>query len=331
MTDITDMTYVKDITHMTDVDVELIVAVDKNYGIGYKNQLPWKNKEELNLFRLKTMYSTLIMGRKTFDTLPEILSRQIICLSNNNNSYKDILFNSNNQHAKIVSTLEEAVKMSDKPKIFITGGRSIYKLALERPNFISKVHLSIIKDEYICDTHFDVKLLDDFIITEQVAYVTFDHYVLERNNNNGEREYLNLLENILRDGRRVKGRNGYTLSTFTNHMFFNLREGFPLITTKKMFLKGIVEELLFFLRGDTDSKILEEKGINIWKGNTSKEFIDSKGLPYAEGIMGPLYGWQFRNFNSKYKLNNEGRPVVAEEGIDQLANVIKLIKEDPTS
>src|ERR1019366_3796465 len=90
----------------------------------------------------------------------------------------------------------------------------------------------------------------------------------------------------------------------------------PMLTTKKMYLKRVVEELLFFLRGETDTKLLEAKGVNIWKGNTSREFLDKKGLGYlSEGSMGPMYGYLWRNFN----------------GIDQLKNALSLIKKDPYS
>ena len=91
-----------------------------------------------------------------------------------------------------------------------------------------------------------------------------------------------------------------------------------------MFWKGIVEELLFFIRGETNSKLLEEKGINIWKGNTSKEFLDSLGLPYNEGEMGPMYGYQWRNFNKPYGDDNG-------KGVDQLKLLISEIKNNPTS
>jgi dihydrofolate reductase/thymidylate synthase len=122
-------------------------------------------------------------------------------------------------------------------------------------------------------------------------------------------------------------------------MKFDLRNGFPLLTTKKMFLRGIIEEFLFFLRGDTDSTILSEKGIRIWEKNTSDEFISSLGLPYAKGVMGPMYGYQWRFYNAEYTLAN-GRPTnkqginkegINKEGIDQLADVVHLIKNDPTS
>jgi thymidylate synthase/dihydrofolate reductase len=308
---------------------ELIVAVDMNYGTGNKNQLPWgRNKEELNLFRKKTLGSTLIFGRKTFENLPYLDSRQVICIS----KFELLLKNFKNKEAIVAFNLEEAIASSTNEKVFIAGGTELYKFVMEKPNYINKIHMSIIKDRYECDTFFDVNWLKDFVIVEHIHYVTFDHYILQRKNNcKGERQYLELLDHILTKGNLAEGRNGFTYSTFVNHMSFDLREGFPLLTTKKMFLKGIIEELLFFLRGDTDTKILEEKGINIWKGNTTKEFIMSRGLPYSEGVIGPMYGRQYRNYNASYILDKQYKPVKSTEGIDQLANVINLIKTDPKS
>jgi thymidylate synthase len=96
-----------------------------------------------------------------------------------------------------------------------------------------------------------------------------------------------------------------------------------------MFLRGIVEELLFFIRGETDSKILENKNVNIWKGNTDRKFLDSVGMEdRKEGIMGPLYGYQWRHFNADYDENNT---TPLDKGIDQLQNVIDTIKRDPSS
>jgi dihydrofolate reductase/thymidylate synthase len=311
---------------------ELIVAVDRNYGIGYKNELPWgKNKEELKLFREKTLGSTLIFGRKTFENLPKLDSREIICITKKK-YFVDEIWRRDLIKATVVSNLENAQIFIKNKKAFIAGGREIYKLALEKPNYINRIHMSIIKGTYECDTFFDVDLIKDFVIVEHIPYVTFDHYVLERNSVcKGERQYLDLIDHILSKGNLAEGRNGFTYSIFVNHMSFDLREGFPLLTTKKMFSRGIIEELLFFLRGDTDSKILEEKGINIWKDNTSKEFIESRGLHYAEGVMGPMYGRQFRNFNGSYVLNQQRKPVKSKEGVDQLANVVDLIKNDPKS
>jgi len=120
--------------------------------------------------------------------------------------------------------------------------------------------------------------------------------------NNNEYGYLKLLNFRLNNGIRKDTRNGYTLSYFGSLLRFNVNNGnrFPLLTTKKVFFRGIVEELLWFLRGSTNSKELENKGINIWKGNSTREYLDSIGLyNYPEGYLGPIYGYQWRSFNGK--------------------------------
>ena len=94
-----------------------------------------------------------------------------------------------------------------------------------------------------------------------------------------------------------------------------------------MFLRGIIEELLFFIKGDTNSKKLSEKKVRIWDLNTTREFLDKRNLKhYKEGDMGPMYGWQWRHFGEKYNgMDNDYK------GYDQLKEVIRLIKEDPMS
>lgn len=117
-----------------------------------------------------------------------------------------------------------------------------------------------------------------------------------------ENGYLNLLKLVLNNGTKKQNRNGFTISYFGSILKFNINNGlsFPLLTTKKVFIRGIIEELLWFLRGSTNSKELEEKGINIWKGNSTREYLDSVGLfNYPEGELGPIYGYQWRKFNGK--------------------------------
>ena len=131
-------------------------------------------------------------------------------------------------------------------------------------------------------------------------YLIINYMIMEENNN--ENGYLKLLKFILDNGIRKDTRNGYTLSYFGSLLRFNLNNGnsFPLLTTKKVFFRGIVEELLWFLRGSVNSKELEDKGINIWKGNSTREYLDSIGLyNYPEGYLGPIYGYQWRSFNGK--------------------------------
>jgi thymidylate synthase len=113
-------------------------------------------------------------------------------------------------------------------------------------------------------------------------------------------------------------------------MRFNLENNsFPLLTTKKMFMKGVVEELLWFLRGDTNSKNLENKGVSIWKGNSSREALDNLGFTNREdGDCGPIYGFNFRHYGAEYKDCDTN---YTNCGYDQVKEVLRLLKEEPTS
>lgn len=118
--------------------------------------------------------------------------------------------------------------------------------------------------------------------------------------NNDEINYLEFLNLVKNTGIKKNTRNGITYSHFAHLLKFDISDKFPLLTTKKMFFKGIVEELLWFLRGSVNSKELESKGVNIWKGNSSREFLDANGFfNYNEGYLGPIYGYQWRSFNGK--------------------------------
>lgn len=150
--------------------------------------------------------------------------------------------------------------------------------------------------------------------------------------NQEENQYLNLLKNVLENGSKKEDRTGVgTISIFGSQMRFSLKDNtLPLLTTKKMFMKGIVEELLFFIRGETDTNKLEEKGVNIWKGNTSREFLDKRGLGYLpKGSLGKGYGYQWRNFGGKEMPFNYKS--YFKDGVDQLSNAFNLIKNDPNS
>ena len=137
------------------------------------------------------------------------------------------------------------------------------------------------------------------------------------------------MRKILRDG-NVKGdRTGVgTVSLFGAQMRFSLRNNeFPLLTTKRVFWRGVVEELLWLIRGCTDSKQLAAKKVYIWDDNGSREFLDKLGFTARElGDLGPTYGWQWRHFGAKYidcNTNYQG------QGVDQLAQIIQTIKTNP--
>ncbi|KAL5055476.1 hypothetical protein RYX36_036158 [Vicia faba] len=143
-----------------------------------------------------------------------------------------------------------------------------------------------------------------------------------------EYKYLKLVEEIISEGTTKDDRTGTgTLSIFGSKMRFNLRKSFPLLTTKKLFWRGVVEELLWFISGSTNAKVLQEKGIHIWDGNASREYLDSIGLKEREeGDLGPVYGFQWRHFGAKYTNMHED---YSGQGFDQLLDVINKIKHNP--
>ena len=124
------------------------------------------------------------------------------------------------------------------------------------------------------------------------------------------RQYLDLLEHVLTRGRPKNDRTGIgTLSVFGWQMRFDLADGFPLVTTKKLHLKSILHELLWFLRGETNVASLKETGVSIWD-----EWAD------ARGELGPIYGYQWRSW-----------PAPDGRHIDQIAEVVRNIRENPDS
>lgn len=120
--------------------------------------------------------------------------------------------------------------------------------------------------------------------------------------NAADTQYLSILQKLMSIGELREGRNGRTFSLFGEQMRFNLAEGFPLLTTKKVHFKSIVVELLWFLRGDTNVRWLHEHGVTIWD-----EWAD------ADGELGPVYGKQWRDFF----------------GVDQIAGLIESLRSDP--
>lgn len=146
-----------------------------------------------------------------------------------------------------------------------------------------------------------------------------------------ETQYLALVKEIIQYGERRDDRTGTgTLSLFGRTMRFSLRGGvIPLLTTKRVFWRGIVHELFWFIRGQTDANILAREGVRIWEGNTSREFLDKRGLQhYREGDAGCVYGFQFRHYGAEYV---DCRTDYTGKGVDQLAEVIRQIKTDPFS
>ena len=303
----------------------IILACDLGGGIGYNNNLPWDFALDKKYFKtLTTNFFTnkkniLIMGRNTYRIFD---NRESYVIST---TLKDI----NNIYDSFSKAYDDAIL--NEGDIWIIGGSRLYECAIKH-FACDKVYLTLVNGIFKCDTYFNINKYQvewtSNISQNEINRIDNKNYELIFKIGtvipNVETQYLNTLYDVLYNGNERVTRNGITLSKFNKTLSFDLQKGFPLLTTKKMFWKGIVEELLFFIRGDTDTKLLSNKGVKIWEPNTSKDFLNKMNLDYEEGLMGPMYGYQWRFFNKNY-LNNDNN------FIDQLKKVIDEIKNDPMS
>jgi dihydrofolate reductase/thymidylate synthase len=327
----------------------IIVAVDKNRGIAKNGQLPWPhNKTDMRHFSRTTKgenlpedkFNAVIMGRKTWESIDAkyrplegrlnvILSRTMDITGENTITCRD--FN---------SALELLATQPYLHDIYVIGGQEIYEIAMQDPRCKSVI-ITMFPEEYECDRHFP-EPPKWFTHDHTDAYddITINYYVSLLDMYSSEYQYLNALGHIVEYGAPINDRTGVgTIACFSAHMQFpievltpdNTPQAFiqyrvPIMTTKTLFHRGVFEELLFFLRGETNVKPLQEKGVKIWDGNTSREFLDKKGLnEYEVGETGPFYGFQWNNFGGDYN-NLKENP-----GVNQLEYCINLLKNDPYS
>ena len=313
--------------------------------------------------------NVLIIGKLTWKALPanyRALKNRITIIVSKTMTLEELKQdNTTGEEVYLSKTFLDAVHLYNDHYIFICGGSQIYREAIEHID-MDYYYLTEIDDDYGCDNFFPYddllpNLTDQEIdgskvqmaeLMDQKTFFVKDHVLNKKVNiivkkyrnlarclnsvpenimtvNPEENQYLNLLNEILQKGHFRSTRNSNTWSLFGRNLEFDLRKGFPLLTTKKVFFRGVFEELLFFLRGDTNSNHLSEKGVKIWEGNTSRDFLDKVGLGhYKVGDTGPMYGFQLKYFNTKY----EGADTdYTGRGIDQLQYVLDLLKNDPYS
>ena len=336
----------------------IVAYCKKNNGIGNNNKIPWFLKNDLKNFQQITSKTfkpytknMVVMGRKTWNSIPNkhkpLKNRLNVVLTRNKDvrlkheieSYKDTIVKYDFSEILEVSKLNKDFNISN---IFIIGGESLYKMALESDS-ISKIYVTEVYEDFDCDTFFPqidkekykLSYISNFY-SENNIYYRYLEYVNKNNEsleswvNKEEQQYLDTLHNIITNGIETEDRTGVgTYSLFGERFVYNLEDTFPALTTKKIFLRGVFEELMLYLSGKTDNAILNEKDIKIWNGNTSREFLDNRGLNhYPEGDMGETYGFNFRHYGEFYgtcKQDYKGG------GFDQLEYVLYLIKNDPNS
>jgi thymidylate synthase len=241
-------------------------------------------------------------------------------------------------------------------RVFVIGGESLFRHILNTP-YAWRVFATEVGGEYAYDCAFPKELAigspqcsppQSKISHTEMAYqgnvtttayqylfwptpVRLSHLRHVHRETHPEDVYLDLVHRVLQSGIPCEDRTKTgTLALFGEQLRFSLREdnAIPLLTTKRVFWRGVVEELLWFIRGSTHIQSLQDRNVHFWDANGAKEFLAQRGLAYEEGDLGPIYGFQWRHFGADYTgagANYEGR------GVDQLQRCIDMIRDHPTS
>jgi len=340
---------------MAPLPVSVVVASTGRGGIGKDGAIPWRLKDDLAYFKRVTTTApagktnAVIMGRKTWDSIPAkfrpLPDRINIVLSR---STEAEAFEGATLARSLSDALEALGSREDAGEVFCIGGEQVYKEAVELP-CCARIYLTRVGVDVECDaffpafdenlfevkhvskTHSDKDIPFDFVVYERKEAVpsSVPLQALPGGLEHEEFQYLWMIDEIMKTGFEMIDRtNVGTKSLFGKAMRYDLRKSFPLLTTKRVFWRGVVEELLWFIRGDTNAKNLSDKGIKIWDGNGSREFLDKRGLSHREEMdLGPVYGFQWRHFGAKYV---DMHTDYTGQGVDQLAACINTIKNNPS-
>jgi thymidylate synthase len=316
---------------------------NKNQQQYFQQPIKEMNNFNSNILKNNENMNYVIMGRNTFLSIPEqfrpLSFRKTIVISKTLNP-------SEFQSVTVCKSLGEALvacgrnqyknegeKMNQNYKVFICGGSSLYEEAIFNYMYLcDMIHITEIKGDYGCDNKFpfeEVKLMNFELAMQTINQDMYFRYLYKPKVNHEEYKYLNLLSKILYEGEHSTNRTTEsTIKLFGETVKYDIRHRIPVLTTKKMFIDKAIKELLFFVSGSTDTKILERKGVSWWKENTSKKNIEKLNLNYEEGDMGPSYGHLLRHFGAEY---NGCDVSYKDKGYDQIHEVVKSIKMTPHS
>ena len=314
------------------------------------------------------LQNAVIMGRKTWESLPKkyrpLPNRINIVLSRKSGLVDESSVVWLSSFAAVQRFVEGNPHIETA---WIIGGENIYRQAFTKLP-IKFIYKTTIAKKFKCDQFFSVSVEktntntngteeeeeeeksemfekkkatecveEDGTILHFEVYEKKSEYVKHEllrtrivSKNKEEDQYLNLVRHILQNGEVRQDRTGVgTISVFGTQMRFNIRKSIPLLTTKRVFFRGVVEELLWFLRGDTNVRSLQSKKVRIWDGNSTPEYLKSVGLEnLRNGDLGPIYGFQWRHFGATY---TTGDADYTDAGVDQIARVIHQIKHTPDS
>jgi len=317
------------------LDISLVVAFDKNFAIGKNGTMPWYIPEDLAFFKSLTVGHVVIMGRVTWESIgcKGLSDRVNIVLSSNMINNDNVIVMKN--MSDVLTLLQEEYR---DQKIFVIGGAKLYESFMPLAKRIYTTHVDLcVADADVHFPHhsgfemFKISMYSPLRTSSnnsiKYRFVEYDSRNLSKHQ---EYRYFDLINLVLENGESRPDRTGVgTMSIFGPQLSFDIEHELPLLTTKFVGWKSILKELLFFLHGKTDTKLLEKEGVNIWKANTTREFLDARGLvEYDIGDIGPMYGWIWRHVGAEYKGCNES---YVNQGVDQLQALVQGLREDPFS
>ncbi|KKL97108.1 hypothetical protein LCGC14_1837770 [marine sediment metagenome] len=325
-------------------NINLIVACQRqDWGIAMNGELPWKAPTDMRHFKQVTsetknynLRNAVVMGRKTYDTIGRPLPNRMNYVVTRNPDLLQITGKDLCYVPSLKEALEQSTANQDIERVFIIGGADMYMQSLtEWRRWIDTTYLTLIDTEYPCDQFLSQKLVEEnhnLVSTQEHVEKNGTRVVFQelRARNLGEEEYLNLMRRILQNGTRRSNRTGIDIiSLFGERMVFDINTNIPFLTTKRLAWKTMLRELLWFISGDTNNATLQAKNVHIWDKNSTREYLDSIGLyEREEGDLGQVYGFQWRHFGAEY---TNCHADYTGKGVDQLQEVIRLIKEDPDS
>lgn len=304
-------------------------TIDLDCGMSIDGKIPWDIPGELERFHKETTGHVVIMGKATYNRIPadqRPLSNRLNVIISRDKNYT--------VHGAIVATVRQCIDLFKKAeysqiKKFIIGGVHVYRQFLQE-KVVSKMIITHVLKTYNCDKFFPSPSDKWNLVSEETisdAPPARRHVYVATNPE--EISFIRLVEKASMGTARADRTGVGTTSIFGGDLRFSLKDGkFPLMTHRKMALRLIFEETMWLLRGQTDAKILAKKGVNVWNANTSREFLDARGLDYPEGDAGATYGHALRYYGAEYLGCDKD---YTGQGFDQLEYVINLIKTNPSS
>lgn len=299
----------------------IVLAVDEKFGIGKDGGIPWHFKEDMEYFKKLTTGHIVIMGRGTWDSLPagyRPLPNRVNIVVTSTTAIPDVVCCDSPY-----SAMEAAAQQGPGKRVFVIGGSKLVdSMLMDTRLRCAQIHLTHIQGDYNCDTfvpfvgEHNVTYCRDYCLLKTEDYC---RVVYVDCNTVPEVGFQDLLTKVLESGYERGDRTGTgTFAVFGQTMEYHLGNGtIPLLTSKRVPWKNVIHELLWYLSGSTNVADLHKVGIHYWDANSSRDFLDKRGLyDYPEGELGQVYGYQWRKWGGN---------------IDQIGNLIQSLREDPFS